>query len=442
MSNTARSALPRRPLTDLVDARSGLVHSLVPEPLHPSLPPALHLVAAHPNTRHGGGARGQATPGGAAWWDRAAAEAAALGEAVERHCADSVPVERRSRWSDLAAEGVAAVDPASLALYSDQQYDAPGFPFVRFDRDLTVAWTRGYSVPEQEPVLVPTSLIGLGAVEGQPLTHLPVNAGVAAATDVDGARLSALEEVLERHCLATAWEFGTAFDPLPVPPWLTGVLGGDAAAQECFVWSVPNEFGLPVAAVLLRDRRDGVLGMGTALRPRTDAAVAKAAAEAVVSCQAARRLCDEREMGALFEEQPDTVLRPWRAQRDYARAYRSDLRDLVDVSCHVQYHLDPGVWPELSACLGSGTHPEGWSASREAADRAAYPGIVRERGYRVVAVDLTTPDVASCGLAVARAVVPGLRATAPAAFPMLGGSRPCPPERSLPHLRPLPLPHA
>lgn len=438
MPEPARPHLPERPVTDLVDARSGPVRSLEPESLHPSLPPALHLVAARPS----GGARGQATPGGAAWWDAAAAEAAALGEAVERYCADPVPVARRSRWNELAAEGVAAVDPASLALYSDQQYEAPGFPFARFDRDLTVAWTPGFSVPCGEPVLVPSSLVGLGPVGEQPLTHLPVNAGIAAGTGPEEAVLSALEEVLERHCLATAWEFGTAFAPLPVPPWLTGVLGGAASAQECFVWSVPNEFGLPVAAVLLRDRRDGVLGMGTALRPRTDAAVAKAAAEAVVSCQAARRLSEEREMAALFEEHPDTVLRPWRAERDYVRAYRSDLRDLVDVSCHVQYHLDPRVWPELSAALASGTLPEGWSASRETADRSAYPDIVRERGYRAVAVDLTTPDVASCGLAVARVVVPGLRATAPAAFPMLGGARPCPPARSLPHIRPLPLPHA
>lgn len=422
----------RRPLGDLVSPRSGLVHSLVPERLHSALPPALHLVAAHPN----GEARGRATPGGAAWWDPAAAEAAALGEAVERHCAESVPVLCRSSWAVLASKGVAAVDPDTLALYSPEQYAAPGFPFTRFDRELRVSWSEGRSVPGGAPVLVPSSLVGLSPAEGHPLTHLPVNAGVATAPERNAATLAALEEALERHCVATAWESGVGFTPLDPPAWLTGVLGGAAGVHQCFVWSVPNEFGLPVAAVLLRDRRDGILGMGTALRPQLEAGVAKAAAEAVVSCQAARRLSDEREMRALVGELPDTVLKPWRAERDYARAYRPDLRDMVDVSCHVQYHLDPGVWPELSGHLGSGTVPDGWSAAREPADRSCYPSVVRDRGYRVVAVDLTTPDVASCGLAVARVVVPGLRATAPAAFPLLGGDWKSPPTRTLP------LPHA
>jgi ribosomal protein S12 methylthiotransferase accessory factor len=54
--------------------------------------------------------------------------------------------------------------------------------------------------------------------------------------------------------------------------------------------------------------------------------------------------------------------------------------------------------------------------------RDGYVRLLRQRGLQAIAVDVTTPDVLSCGLHVARVVVPGLRCTAPAAFPFLGAS--------------------
>lgn len=417
---------------DLVDERLGIVRAVEPVPLHPMLPHSLHLVAAVLS----GPAAHHAAPGGAAWWDPAAAAAAALGEAAERYCVGSAPVALwHTSWTELAADGVTAIDPADLALHSAAQHAAPGFPFARFDRELPVAWVPGTELGGA-PVLVPRSLLVLDLPEADSPTHLPVNAGLAAGPDWNTAVCSALEELLERHCVATAWLGGVAFERLPTPGWLSGVLGGPTAAVEATVLGVPNEFGLPVAAVLLRDRESGVLGMGTALRPRLYAAVRKAAAEAVVSCQAAHQLDDGAALAAWLGDPATTALRPWRADRGYAQQYRPDWRDVVDVFCHVQLYLDPALWPVLDQRLSTGVRSPGWPARWELSDRAGYVPRVRAAGLRVVTVDLTTPDVAACGLVVVRVVVPGLRATAPAAFPFLGGSWATPPTCTLP------FPHA
>jgi ribosomal protein S12 methylthiotransferase accessory factor len=49
--------------------------------------------------------------------------------------------------------------------------------------------------------------------------------------------------------------------------------------------------------------------------------------------------------------------------------------------------------------------------------------LLARHGLRAIAVDVTTPDIRSQGWFVMRVVVPGLYANAPAAFPLLGGSR-------------------
>ncbi|MGL5817027.1 MAG: YcaO-like family protein, partial [Phycicoccus sp.] len=99
---------------------------------------------------------------GSAFDDPASARAAALGEAVERYCGnmlDTLPVEYGS-WDELRRRPVGrALDPEALVLYSDAQYAAPGFPFVRMTRDLPLHWVPGRSLTHDEPVWVPASMV-------------------------------------------------------------------------------------------------------------------------------------------------------------------------------------------------------------------------------------------------------------------------------------------
>ncbi|GAA5044744.1 ribosomal protein S12 methylthiotransferase accessory factor [Thermocatellispora tengchongensis] len=370
---------------------------------------------------------GNPTVSGASWRDPGEARRRALGEAAERYCGHLVPADRlvEASWHEL---GPGAADPDELALYSKEQLGREGFPFSGLTRSDRTAWVRGTG-PDGEPAWVPAALAWLvpfPSATGAPIV-LPVSAGIAAGPSLAAARAAALAEVVERHALATAWASGRPF------PLLAGLRLPAVPGARLRAYAVPNLLDAPVVLCLAEDS-GGMAGAGCALAPQANDPVAvaswKAAAEAVQSLDTTAQLA----AGDLPEwERPSGPLAPHRADRAYAAAYRADFADVTDVTCHLQLLADPAFTARvLARFAGGGTAPP----SRPA--RFDLDAALAARGLRPITVDLTTPDVAACGLAVARVVVPGLRATAPAAFPMLGdGAEPLPPSPD-----PLPVPHA
>jgi ribosomal protein S12 methylthiotransferase accessory factor len=179
-----------------------------------------------------------------------------------------------------------------------------------------------------------------------------------------------------------------------------------------------------------------MVGVGCAFAPSADdpitAGAWKAAAEAVQSLDTTVQLA----RGDLPEwERPHGPLVPCRPDRFYAAAYRPDFADVTDVTCHLQLLADPSFSARVLARFSTHTAPYGRVGTPGAFDVEA---ALAAHGLLPITVDLTTPDVAACGLSVVRVIVPGLRATTPAAFPFLGdGADPLP---SAPDL--LPVPHA
>ena len=82
----------------------------------------------------------------------------ATGEAVERYCGNVVPEDLvRGSASALELAGSRVVDPAEFALYSEDQYRLPGFPFVPFTSDLNIRWVLGHTMDEKVPTYVACS---------------------------------------------------------------------------------------------------------------------------------------------------------------------------------------------------------------------------------------------------------------------------------------------
>src|SRR4029079_19132745 len=69
---------------------------------------------------------------------RAAAEAASIGEALERYSAAFVPTDRLVFTSARLLPG--AVDPARFALFHETQLADAAFPFRRFGPDTVLSW--------------------------------------------------------------------------------------------------------------------------------------------------------------------------------------------------------------------------------------------------------------------------------------------------------------
>jgi ribosomal protein S12 methylthiotransferase accessory factor len=79
----------------------------------------------------------------------------------------------------------------------------------------------------------------------------------------------------------------------------------------------------------------------------------------------------------------------------------------------LQLYLDPVVQSRFEGELGARIVGE-----VDFSELSAVGGL---EGYRVVSVDVTTPDVLAAGLRVVRVVVPGLYSNAAAGLPFLGG---------------------
>ncbi|MGW4127778.1 YcaO-like family protein [Amycolatopsis japonica] len=420
--------------TGLVSAQTGIVLGVQDVPEDATLsPPGLHLAVAEvaemrrlfswPNDRRAFGS---------SWDGPEGAHAAAVGEAVERYCGNwpGPHTEIVSTTFDaLRARGEDALDPDRLALYSSSQYAARGFPFKPFLRSSPAAWVHGWSLTRERPVWVPAFLAFVAWRH-----HCPEEArycypnltGVAAGTSLDSATVSGLEEVIERDTSMTWWSNRVSLPPVVVPEQTQQRMRTAGHRFEVRVLALPNEFALPIAAGIVRDRETGWLTVGTAVRPDFEAATYKAVAEAYSLQSSCRLLDDEKAASRIVQANVQSArnLKPWRQDRAYLASYRDDFHDVVDLMCQLQVNLDPRAVEQNSDRLWSAQEPIDAPTDR-LPDRSlgALRHRVEERDHEVIRVDLTSPDVAAAGLHVVRVVVPGLVANFPAAFPMWGRGR-------------------
>lgn len=392
-----------------------------------------------------------AVTGGAALGDHDRARAAAVGEAVERYCANAVPAELPlAAHRRLTREGRPAVDPRAFALYSPAQYAHRGFPFTPMTPDLELAWVPGTDLGDGEEVLVPASLAYVNYLRGphaaEPPTHYPLLAGTAAGAGIAQARRAALEEVLERDAVTLWWLSGApaaALAPAPGGPAAAAAGEARAAGLRVTFLRIPSTFEVIVAGVFLEDPARRLVAFGSACRATAEEAAAKALTEAVGMHETGLELLDHDGdfwsgvRAGRFGHRP---YRPYRGDRTYRDAFRSDLRDVNDVRLHLQLHLDPRTQdarldrlraPAAASVPARGPAPGGGPAPGDAPAPGGGPDAYLPRltaqlaaqGLRALTVDLTTPEARDAGLHVVRVLVPGLSCNAPAAFPFLGGRR-------------------
>ncbi|MCD0453501.1 YcaO-like family protein [Actinocorallia sp. API 0066] len=430
----------------LVDERTGIVARLFAADPEPWWPPGLTVCGTHVGdlAAHLPWPADRVSTG-TAFADPDRAEKSAVGEAIERYCGNFVPEGlRRATYRELVEAGYRAVDPEGLALYSREQYAEPGSPFVPFERDLSVLWTHGVTLPEDEPVLVPASLVYLNYHQppraGEPVTNFVMLAGIAAGPDARAARTAALEEVIERDATVVWWANRLPARPVDVahprlapyltpdgrgPGWATAT--GVEAPCRYRVVALPTVFDVAVIGVLLDDPEYKLSVFGVAARPDPVDAVLKALAEAVTLRRYALGLLDpdgDLWVSAREGTIPIEFFHPHRHDRRYTDSYRGDFRDVVDLSCHSQIWLDPRLRPHLTPITGDDRVIALDDLPRVEGDPyTAYLERLARVGLTAHAVDVTTPDVAAAGVSVSRVVVPGAYSNAPAAFPFLGGER-------------------
>jgi ribosomal protein S12 methylthiotransferase accessory factor len=328
---------------------------------------------------------------------REAAEAASIGEALERYSAAFVPSERLVVSSADRLSG--AVDPERFALFHHTQHADPAFPFRPFRRGTVVSWVDGFALPGATAAYLPAQLAfltsGRRAAAEDPIAYT-TSSGLACAPTLEEALLAGLLEQIERDAVMLAW-----YDRLCLPlldwshdPELVRLdaryfapTGLQYSAVDLSVF-----FGIPTVLGVVHGAPGllGALGVGAASAPSVGVAWRKALAEAF----AVRRWVRDHAL-----ERPGDVARPAieiqgfdghtmfyahpdRAARATFLDSSTDRRDTRDVAplegSNVLEHIE-------AAC-----------------ERLAL------RGVSAFAVDVTSPDVRSAGFHVVRVLAPEL----------------------------------
>jgi ribosomal protein S12 methylthiotransferase accessory factor len=328
---------------------------------------------------------------------REGAEAASIGEALERYSASFVASERLV--VDSADRLPGAVDPGRFALFPDTQHADPSFPFRPFRRETEVSWVDGFALPNGNPAYLPVQLAfmawGQRAPVEDPIAYT-TSSGLACAPTLEEALLAGLLEQIERDAVMLTW-----YDRLSLPlldwshdPELVRLdaryfapTGLRYSAVDLSVF-----FGVPTVLGVVHGAPDvlGALGVGAASAPTVGIAWRKALAEAF----AVRRWVRDHAL-----ERPDDVGRPAAEIRGF--------------DGHTMFYAHPER-AARAAFLDSS------AVRRDARDIAPLPGSnvlerieaacdrLAQRDVSAYAVDVTSPDVGSAGFHVVRVIAPEL----------------------------------
>jgi ribosomal protein S12 methylthiotransferase accessory factor len=392
--SSADETLPR--LRTFVSPLTGVVRSLG-ETL--AAPDEHRLISIGCELANGSQTIGESLEGytGSEHWRREVAEAAAIGEAVERYSGSFVPGERLvvARAEELSN----AVEPTRFALFSDTQYTAPRFPFRPFRRHTLVSWVDGFALPGGELAYLPAQLVYMPwrrREPGEERIGYATSSGLACAGTLEEAVLTGLFELVERDAFMLVWH-----DRLSLPrldwngdPELVRLderyfapTGLSYSAVDLSVFlGVPTVLGVvhgPAGAL-------GALGVGAASAASVAVAWRKALAEAF----SVQRWVRDRAF-----EHPDELDLPAREIRTF--------------DAHTLHYAHPDQARRAAFLDGS-------LEQRDVRDVLPLDGEtvlerieaicrrLEEHGTSAYAVDVTSPDVRAAGLHVVHAVAPEL----------------------------------
>ncbi|NBB82134.1 MAG: TOMM precursor leader peptide-binding protein [Alphaproteobacteria bacterium] len=332
---------------------------------------------------------------------RAAAEASALGEAVERYSSvwRGEEAVRRARFVDLAD---AAPDPAGYLTWSAAQYaDRAAWNAAQggsrfhvvpnpFDPEAKIDWSPAWSLTRSETRWLPSSYCYFGHPESE--THFfsaGESNGCAAGTTRAEAFVHGFAELVERDAVAIWWynrlrRPGVDIASFGLKDWRR--LEGYYAALGRSIWALDltHDLGIPAFAALSArtdgDRPEVIYGFAAGLDPR--AALSAAIGELNQFLPAVSRR--DAEGNTLYGWPEPEAIAWWQGERlaDHPYLLPADAPPtrLADrPSLATDDHAD-----DVAVCV----------------DRAAAVGL------EVLALDLTRPDI---GFPVVRVIAPGLR---------------------------------
>jgi ribosomal protein S12 methylthiotransferase accessory factor len=314
-------------------------------------------------------------------WERAEAERAAVGEALERYAAATFPLPERRRSEVPESD---RLDADAFSLYTEEQRARPEFPHgALYEAD--IGYTNMFSLLDNREVWIPAALVALGRTD----VAVATSTGLAAGPTAYLALLRAVQEVVERDALAVTWLHAVPGRRVELPEAYevaVGGLGGEAICMDATPAYSPHPVALVAGHIPLRG--DPRFALGAACRETWGQAVEKAFLEWVQGISFA---------GFYVEVQPGLEVKP-----------ASALKTFDDHA--VYFTLHPEEWEDLPLLRGAyivrSDGDVAPASTRESLGQLA--GSLARKGIRLFYRDLTTSDLAAVGVCAVRVLSPDL----------------------------------
>jgi ribosomal protein S12 methylthiotransferase accessory factor len=143
---------------------------------------------------------------GGAGWEESAAEAACVGEAIERWQSWPLPCDGviEARYKDWPLDEP-AIAPGRWVLFHPEQYELPSFPYRPFTDSTVCRWVCSRQATTGLPFWVPEELVYLSLPRGRSNQLCPlISSGLACGRWDQPVLLRGLQEVIERDAVVGA----------------------------------------------------------------------------------------------------------------------------------------------------------------------------------------------------------------------------------------------
>ena len=330
------------------------------------------------------------------------------------------PSLRIASLAELQEQGEAVWPLNRWNLYSPEIVQRPGFPFATPTADQPMVWAEAQDAGGNA-VLVPFSLsvTDYRTVEPVRLSNHPNLYGMGAGTSYAQAQARGLGMCISADA-AFRWWCGQ------VPAQLVETTEAEVRVE---IYALRLHDTVPICLAVIRDERgEDSISLGHGAGGSWEEARTVALKSAIVQWRSARDLLapDSTLCGA-----GATVA--YRADRAYRHAFGERWEQMTEPMAHVQYGLDPKIMartaallksspsaaaPGTAACPDSAAPACEMHAAEVPADWLVTQNLQRRvTGIDYATVDLTTADLAACGVTAVRVLTPELLATTPGAFP-------------------------
>lgn len=341
---------------------------------------------------------------GGAGITRADAYHSAIGEAIERYCAGFYDEAHflKTSYSEMRDR---AVDIHKIVLYSESQYASLDFPYKKIFDETVINWDLGWSVSQKKEIYVPASLVYLPYVYKDPNEFIgpSTSTGLACGRTKEEAILSGLYEVVERDAIANTWLNKLSMPKINFP---TGNKNIDRlyekylkAGLELILIDITTDIQLPTYFSICISHVEPICSVGASTRLDAESSAIKAIIEAAQTRMWAKYLYKERPRPS-FDEFNSL----------------SNFDDHVLLYCYKE--MDDNIRFLIDSNTSTPLRTDGSQNFGNASEKLEYcVKILGEKGFEVIYVDLTTPDIKELGYTVVKVIVPGL-------IPLHGDNRP------------------